>query len=272
MAKACKKCKPTECEECPEWIFTFADLVMLMMGFFVILWVLKPAPGEPGKPQQELPIEVLAAIREAFDYVPDPSSKDPVDVHMLLKKLEQMKPLKGPGDGGKTKLERKGVQGTDPEVEMVRPSKQVGTGAKVLFAQADATLPPESKRALDDIANIIRGHRNIFIIKGHASSDDYPDSPDDRPRMELSIRRAQAAADHLAFRGVDRETLRIQGCSTFEPLVQRAWTTDAKAQNRRVEVIATGTLVEQLQDPAKSTTGPASAPSSSSKPKADAHD
>src|SRR5688572_20759324 len=262
MAKACKKCKPTECEECPEWIFTFADLVMLMMGFFVILWVLKPAPGEPGKPQQELPVEVLAAIREAFNYVPDPSSKDPVDVHMLLKKLEQMKPLKGPGDGGKTKLERKGVQGSDPEVELVRPSKQVGTGARILFPQADAALPPDSRRALDDIANIIRGHRNIFIVKGHASSDDFPDAPDDRARMDLSLKRAQAAADHLASKGVDRETLRIQGCSTYEPLVQRAWTTDARAQNRRVEVIATGTLVQQLQDAAKTTTSPASAPSS----------
>ena len=260
MAKPCKKCKPAECEECPEWIFTFADLVMLMMGFFVILWVLKPAPGEPGKPQQELPIEVLAAIREAFNYVPDPTSKDPVDVHMLLKKLEQMKPLKGPGDGGKTKVERQGVQGTDPEVELVRPSKQVGTGAKVIFAQADAALPPDSKRSLDDIANVIRGHRNIFIVKGHASSDDYPDAADDRLRMDISLRRAQVAADYLASKGVDRETLRIQGCSTYEPLVQRAWTTDARAQNRRVEVIATGTLVQQLQDAARTTTSPASAP------------
>ena len=42
MAKSCKCKKGEECEECPEWIFTFADLVMLMMGFFVILFVLKP--------------------------------------------------------------------------------------------------------------------------------------------------------------------------------------------------------------------------------------
>jgi flagellar motor protein MotB len=256
MAKACKKCKPTECEECPEWIFTFADLVMLMMGFFVILWVLKPAPGKEGEPQPALPVEILAAIREAFGHVPDPDSKDPVDLEILLRKLQQMKPLKGPGDGGRTKLERKGAQGTDPEVEMVRPSKQVGTGAKVLFAQADAALPVDSKRALDDIANIIRGHRNIFIVKGHASSDDYPDSPDDRNRMELSIRRAQVAADYLTSKGVDRETLRIQGCSTFEPLIERAWTPDTKAQNRRVEVIATGTLVQQLKDASKTTTAP----------------
>ena len=52
MAK-CGKCDPHEiCEECPEWIFTLADLIMCMMGLFVILWVLKP---DPGKTAHELP-------------------------------------------------------------------------------------------------------------------------------------------------------------------------------------------------------------------------
>ena len=36
MSKADCKCKEVECEECPEWIFTLADLIMCMMGLFVI--------------------------------------------------------------------------------------------------------------------------------------------------------------------------------------------------------------------------------------------
>jgi chemotaxis protein MotB len=251
MAKAHCKCKPTECEECPEWIFTFADLVMLMMGFFVILWVLKPAPGEPGKPQQDLPIEVLAAIREAFGHLPDPQSKDPVDVHILMKKLEKLKPMLGPGEGGKTRVKPEGVQGTDPEVEMIRAGKQVGTGTKVLFTPADATLSVESQRSLTAIADLIRGHRNIFMVKGHASSDDYPDGTDESVKMALSLKRAQAAADYLVTKGVDRETIRVQGCSTYEPVIQRAYTGDARSQNRRVEVEATGTLVKEMQGSAK---------------------
>jgi outer membrane protein OmpA-like peptidoglycan-associated protein len=247
MAKAHCKCKPTECEECPEWIFTFADLVMLMMGFFVILWVLKPAPGKPGE-EQALPMDLLIAIREAFSHLPDPNSKDPVDVEMLKRKLLELKPMKGPGDGGKTKLERTAPEGSDPEPEMIRPSKQVGTGAKVLFAPGDARLTPDSTRSLDEIANLIRGHRNVFMVKGHTSTDDYPDNTDDSTKMALSLRRAQAAADYLISRGVDRETVRVQGCSTFEPVVQRAYTGDAKLLNRRVEVESTGTLVKDLQD------------------------
>src|SRR5438105_12470534 len=105
MAKSCPKTKCPEPEECPEWIFTFADLVMLMMGFFVILWVLKPPAGKQGGNAQELPVEVLAGIREAFGYVPDPESKYPVDMAMI-KRVGRMRPPQGPGYGGKTMNER----------------------------------------------------------------------------------------------------------------------------------------------------------------------
>jgi len=250
MAKAPCKCKPTECEECPEWIFTFADLVMLMMGFFVILWVLKPAPNPPkaGEQDQVLPMELLAAIREAFGHLPDPSSKDPVDVYMLMKKLDSLKPLKNPGDGGKTKLEKKAPEGAEPEVQLIRPSKQVGTGAKVLFTPGDIALSAESKRSLDQIATEISGHTNIFMVKGHTSSDDLPEGSNEEAKMDLSLKRARVAAEYLASKGVNRQTMRVQGCSTFEPIILRAYTGPLRSLNRRVEVESTGTLVHQLQD------------------------
>jgi hypothetical protein len=40
----------------------------------------------------------------------------------------------------------------------------------------------------------------------------------------------------------------VQGCSTFEPVRQRAYTADMQAMNRRVEVDVTPTLVEDLED------------------------
>ncbi len=87
MAKtACKKCDPHEiCEECPEWIFTLADLIMCMMGLFVILWVLKPSPRDnPKNALSEEEITVIAAIKEAFGYVPNANSNDPIDLHLSL--------------------------------------------------------------------------------------------------------------------------------------------------------------------------------------------
>src|SRR5271155_5412383 len=118
----CKKKKAEECEECPEWIFTFADLVMLMMGFFVILWVLKPAPGKNNQDQQPPEyVEVAAAIRDAFGYVPTPGSRDPID-QAMLRKAELIK-MYGPGEKGRTTMTNEAVQGTDQEVTNIRTSK-----------------------------------------------------------------------------------------------------------------------------------------------------
>src|SRR6185312_6143116 len=101
MAKGCKKCDPHElCEECPEWIFTLADLIMCMMGLFVILWVLKPAAGKPstgdGQPVlTEEYLETLGDIRSGFGWMPDPSSADKID-QIIIKKRNRMN---GAGDG-----------------------------------------------------------------------------------------------------------------------------------------------------------------------------
>ena len=247
MSNPCK-CKEVECEECPEWIFTLADLIMCMMGLFVILWVLKPGPKRDTDILDGDTLKVVAAIRDAFGYIPDPKSADPVDIHMLLKKLETVEAIKGPGDGGKSKLPRKSPEGVDEDSLTIRPGKLSVVGGKLLFAAGEARLTPETMSVLDQIADLIRGHRNIVLIKGHASLDDLTDAATPQDRMDLSLRRAQAAADYLVARRVEPEVLRVQGCSTFEPVIRGTYTEDAQGRNRRVEVEATDTLVEQRQD------------------------
>lgn len=251
---ACKKCDPHElCEECPEWIFTLADLIMCMMGLFVILWVLKPGGATTDtqatpESNEEL-ISVVAAIRDAFGYVPDPASTDPIDMHLLVKKLDRLK-NNGPGERGVTVRSHQGAEGTDPDVTSIRQGRQSTVGGRVLFAPRDAALTPQAAAALDQIAGIIRGHRNLVLVKGHASLDEFPESATAQQRMDLSLRRAQAAADYLVRQGVSPDILRVQGCSTFEPLLQRAYTAETQQFNRRVEVEATSTIVSDLLDPA----------------------
>ncbi|HSZ60010.1 MAG TPA: OmpA family protein [Tepidisphaeraceae bacterium] len=246
MAK-CNKCP--ECEECPEWIFTFADLVMLMMGFFVILWVLKPAPGkaDDNPSANDDWIAVAAAVREAFGYLPDPHSKDPVDLHMLLKKMHTINPVKGPKLGSRNRVEQRSADGTDPEVQTIRDGKNTVTGGRLLFDRGQNTLSPEVQAALDQIAGQIRGHFTIVRVKGHTAADDLPENATAQQKMELSVRRAQAVVDYLAAHGVDPQVLRLEGCSTFEPVKLRAYTADSVALNRRVEVEVTATLVGQRQ-------------------------
>ncbi|MDB5171948.1 MAG: motB [Phycisphaerales bacterium] len=249
MAKNSCKCKKSEeCEECPEWIFTFADLVMLMMGFFVILWVLKPPAGKDAKDQEAVEAqkkwdETVGQIRKSFGYMPDPNSTDPVDVQMLKDKTPR-----GMRKGAETEEPRDGAVGTDHATTTIRPGKQSAIGGRLGFDPGNATLLPETTRALDQIADKIRGHYNIVLVKGHATLDDLPEGSTSSQRMELSLRRAQASADYLASRGVQSEILRVVGCSTFEPIKQRAYGADLQAMNRRVEVEVTAELLESRQD------------------------
>jgi chemotaxis protein MotB len=259
---SCKCKKSAECEECPEWIFTFADLVMLMMGFFVILWVLKPAPGKTNSDPTSNDdwLSTVAAIREAFGYLPDPHSTDPVDLHMLLKKMHTINQVKGPKIGSRARVEQHSPDGTDPEVQTIRQGKQATIGGRLLFDRGQATLNAETRGNLDQVADQIRGHFTIVQVKGHTTPDDLAETATPQQQMDLSLRRAQAAADYLINKGVSPQILRIQGCSTFEPVVLHAYTPEARALNRRVEVEVTATLVSDRQGDGQPTSAPTSLP------------
>jgi len=230
-----------------------------MMGLFVILWVLKPsvAPKVGSGAEKDLN-HMVGAIREAFGYVPDPNSNDPIDMQMIFDRIKKMN---GPGERGKVKTEAKGAEGTDNEVTAIRTGMQAVVGGRVLFDKGDAKLNRASMNQLDQIVLQIRGHRNIVMVKGHSSLDDLPDRSTAEQKMDLSLRRAQAAADYLTSKGVSPDIVRVQGCSTFEPVQQRAYTPDTQAMNRRVEVEATAMLVEDLQDRSKTNPTTITAPS-----------
>src|SRR5690554_361790 len=216
MAKC--KCDPEEmCEECPEWIFTLADLIMCMMGLFVILWVLKPE-GTPAAGAPDKMTETAASIREAFGYKPDPNSDDPIDLYLIEKAIREGRLSLGPDNAGRVKQENLGTDGTDNQTTSIRPSRYETHGGRVLFERGSAEITPAMLRELDAIADHFRGHRNIVMVKGHTASDDLPDSATAQEKMDLSLRRAQVVADYLVSKQVEADILRVQGCSTFEPV------------------------------------------------------
>jgi hypothetical protein len=57
-------------------------------------------------------------------------------------------------------------------------------------------------------------------------------------------------------KGVAPQVLRVQGCSTFEPVRQRAYTANGQADNRRVEIEWTSELLEERQDSSNVSSAP----------------
>lgn len=253
-------CDPEEiCEECPEWIFTLADLLMCMMGLFVILWVLKPdATDSPEEAVMEevRQAETIRDIQVAFGAELDENNHAQHRLDELLRKLDQIQ-RNGEGEKGNAVTAPQGADGTDREVTRVREGELAGIGGKVNFEAGQDTLDPEQLIALQQIASKVRGHRNIVLVKGHASADDVAGDAADgqmsaaetrRAAMAISLRRAQFVCDYLVDQGISPDILRVQGCGTFEPIRLRAYTETDRRTNRRVEVEATDQLVNAFSD------------------------
>ncbi|MFT3786185.1 MAG: OmpA family protein [Tepidisphaeraceae bacterium] len=222
-----------------------ADLIMCMMGLFVILWCLKPE-GKPPTPesaaaQKQTQDEWMDNFRKGFGagmgYQPDPTSP----------RNDSNPNMNGPGEKGKNEETTDGAQGTDRTVSSIRMGDTTVVGGRLTFAAGADALSEAAKRQLDQVAGNIKGHKQIVLVKGHTSLDDLAADASAEDRMALSVRRAKRVQDYLISRGVEPEVLRVVGCSTFEPVVQRA-PAPQHSQNRRVEVEVTPNLVTQFQD------------------------
>ncbi|MEL7238501.1 MAG: OmpA family protein, partial [Planctomycetota bacterium] len=216
------QCDPEElCEECPEWIFTLADLLMCMMGLFVILWVLKPDAasaelGEVAEVKEEIALlSTVIGIRQGFDADETELAESKATLAELQARLIRLR--RGEEGPGFNNRPADGAQGTDPDVQMLREGR-IGKGGLVNYA-AGQTAPGElEKNNLDQIAAVIRGHRNIVIVKGHTSPDDLPERATIDDHLQLSFARASAVAEYLVSQGVEPDILRVQACGYFEPI------------------------------------------------------
>ena len=100
----------------------------------------------------------------------------------------------------------------------------------VLFAFDSAALRPEARNELDRAADILDPRDEIILIEvaGHTDSvgpEDY--------NQRLSERRAQAVADFLMDRGIERERLQVVGYGESRPRVPND-SPENRQKNRRV--------------------------------------
>jgi chemotaxis protein MotB len=217
-------------ESAPMWIVSFADLVTLMMSFFVVLYALK----QGGTKQQ---LETTAQIKTKFGWTADPLSDDPLDrVGRRIQGIPEPVYDRNPGN---TSTPADGADGSNPHVTTIRAGKEMVTGGKLTFDSGQSVLSADAKGTLAQIAQKIRGLSNVLMIKGHVSADELSLIPDDPNGMGLSFRRASVVADELARLGIDRRVLRPVACGSFEPVKTGAYDPATQRLNRRAEVFTT---------------------------------
>jgi outer membrane protein OmpA-like peptidoglycan-associated protein len=102
----------------------------------------------------------------------------------------------------------------------------------VLFDTAASTLKPGATSILERVAGFMKENDGTkVIVEGHTDSRGSAEY-----NQQLSERRAQAVADALAFRGIDRSRVEAVGRGKELPVASND-TAAGQQQNRRVELI-----------------------------------
>ena len=227
-------------EGAPEWLISFADLVTLMMGFFVILFVLniKPAsagggaggdPSSSGSAATVSPemLDVIIAIREAFNNPVDPNSSSPIDLPLVRRLMER----------GESDAQREGPIGREHDIKSIRPTDYFSPAGAVSFDDHSTAIRGKNKDDLMEVAKLIRGYNLVIEVRGHVSAVEAADAPD--RGMKLSFERASAVAEQLTMQGVPWGHMRLISCGDGERLVQTTYDAEEHRRNQRVEVIVT---------------------------------
>ena len=110
---------------------------------------------------------------------------------------------------------------------------------KILFETGKATLSPEGKALLDAIAEevLLNTHYADYAVRVEGHTDNAPIGGSELRNWNLSTERAIAAVKYLQVHaGVDSQRLAATGYAFYQP-IDTADTPEAKAKNRRIEII-----------------------------------
>ena len=104
-------------------------------------------------------------------------------------------------------------------------------GSDVLFDVGQATLKPGGRRAVDNVARVMREHRERnIVIEGFSDNSGREDA-----NQRLSERRAQAVRDALVQSGVPANRVMARGLGAAYPVASNSHAA-GRQLNRRVEI------------------------------------
>lgn len=229
-----------EHEGAPEWLISFADNTALLMGFFVIMLALNMGPkggtapdksdSQAAKESGQSPeaLDWAIGVRAAFHNPVRPDSDDPRDRILAMRLRERA--------AQRVESPHPGIRGEAHKVQTVRPTDFHAISGAVAFNEGSAALTDSARQQTAELAQRIRGKRNIIEIRGHVGPGEVAGAD---ARARLSFDRALAAATALADQGLDWRQLRIIACGDNERLRPRAYTQADRSVNDRVEISVT---------------------------------
>ncbi len=266
------KAKAQAAAGAPAWVMTFADLMSLLMCFFVLLLSFSEMDVQKYK-------QVAGSMREAFGVQRLIQSKvPPKGTSIIAQEFSPGRPTptpvneirqqttdetkdnldfsdsksKGRGDSEHETSEQAArvLEMLKEEVELGQLDVETAPGRTIIriqekgsFGSGSAVLKNPFEPVMEKISNVINEASGQIIVGGH--TDDIPIATQRyRSNWELSAGRAVTVVHHLLrYNALDETRVLVQGHADSRPLVPND-SHENRARNRRVEI----TIVEDGAD------------------------
>ena len=202
-----------ECEVCipfeQEWIFTYGDLVTLLLCFFILLFSMCRTDVEKSKQISDS----LKGMPPGSPFIFNGQSSN---LDKASKELEQ---LEVPDD---------------VSINASKAGVEVTFSKTVAFEQGSVSISEKAKKTLDKMLPIIGQLQNNIEISGHTDESDsnkkYPSS------WELSVARASVIAAFLESKLIPVERIQVAGYGDSRPRFNPD-TAYKRNLNRRVQIL-----------------------------------
>lgn len=225
----------------PGWFVTFADMMSLLLAFFILLQIFSELKKEDGDYRR-----TVTAIREAFGnragggFMP----VEDIPASSIVRQLEDMV-LRQARERHSSQAPTESLDGVFLRVRTIREGLAFTMGGPTAFDEGSADLKPAVIAELRKLAVLLAGRTNKVIVRGHAAAKYLPEGSPWRDLDDLSYARARNVLSALVGLGLDDQVFRLEPVGIREPLRPRAARASETAENRRVEVILSEELVDQ---------------------------
>jgi chemotaxis protein MotB len=221
------------------WILTYADLMSLLLTFFILLAAFSTVNDRKvhqaiSSIQDALGVQPMVPITPAV-----PGNPAPEKLQHVARELQRRLQILGKTDALQVKFEQDGLRMVLPET--------------ISFDTARADLKPESEPVLSNIGEIIGqiAPDCAVEVRGHTDSRPLSGSLRFRDNYDLSYARADVVARRIAQAGsIPMERFKITACGPGEPVAPNQ-TPEGQQANRRVEIFIRGedsSRMQQLQE------------------------
>lgn len=216
------KCPP---EGAPGWMCTFADMMTLLMCFFVLLVAMSTIT------ETKL-IAAMGSFRAHLGFMPNQ-----LRVLAILKNTNTNRKVK-------ESVKKKGVKGKHVRVMTVREGDRIVLGGRLTFNPGSAEIRQEAVPELIRITDTLRGYRNIIEITGHTSAAQLSANSPFKDNWELSWERAMAIGRFFIEEGkINPKRLRTKGAGQYDPAADNLFA-DGQDRNRRVEILVSNKVIK----------------------------